>query len=298
MSLDMSDDFCKMIRTGKPNHRTIRLPPDYISKLSKAELLDFLNNNEKEIIDGVIDTLNRCGIEIKINKNKNEVIFESPGYYTLTHNVKTGKHTKTYPVGFGSSKPRFLGGKQNTDRNITKKNRKNLKHFKKNIHGMVMNGGDINIGYIIIKICDALANIYVGVLGITLSPLFLIVWASVKIYDFFNKNPSTVVVTNTDDVNDVNPRAIPQADLGYVHDNAIYAEAEGFTDEVPEGIAKVVPEGFTDEVPEGFTDEVPEGITNLVNVPSASPFNTRMSFGGRKSRRIMTRKQKRRRTKK
>ena len=141
-----------------------------------------------------------------------------------------------------------------------------------------MNGGDINIGYIIIKICDALADIYVGVLGIALSPLFLIVWASVKIYDFFNKNPSTVVVTNINDETDTDPRAIPQADLGYVHDNAIYAEAEGFTDEVPEGIANI--------------------FTNLVNGPSASPFNTRMSFGGRKSRRIMTRKQKRRRTKK
>jgi hypothetical protein len=220
MSLDTSDDICKIIRTGNPNGRPIRLP-DGIAKLSEAELLNYLNDNKKEIIDGVIDTLKKCGIIIKINKNKNELIFESPGYYTSTYNVKTGKIIKTNPFGFGSSKPRFSGGKK-----ITKKNRKNLKHFKKNIHGMVMNGGDLLTGLI-----KCLAYSCVVVVGFIISiPYFAIKWTYEGIYNLINGNPNTVVVTNTD---------VPIADLGDVHDNAIYAEAKD--NGVPEVIAQVVP---------------------------------------------------------
>ena len=131
------EKLCRILKTGKPTTK-ISLPDD-LKELSEAELLEFLNKNEKKIIDGVIDTFSKCGIKITANDNK--LTIESPGYYTVTYNVKTMKMTKTHPTGFGSSKPRFTGGTKFTRRNITKKNRKSLKHLKKNIHGMVRNGG-------------------------------------------------------------------------------------------------------------------------------------------------------------
>jgi hypothetical protein len=57
----------------------------------------------------------------------------------------------------------------------------------------------------------------------------------------------------------------------------------------------------TNEVPEGATTTTTattNTATNTATIIEASPFNTRMNYGGRKSRRTKTRKQKSRRTKK
>jgi hypothetical protein len=203
MSSDKSAELCRILKTGKQGNMKISLPDD-LAKLSEDELLKFLNENEKEIIDGVIDTFSKCGIKITANDNK--VIFLSPGYYTITYNVKTMKMTKTHPIGFGSSSKRFTGG------NITKKNRKSLKYLKTNIRGMVMNGGEEFVDPIsfllngVIKlICYSVIGVVaVGAAGIVigLSPIVLTTWACKKIYERFNGNPTTVVATNTDYVTD------------------------------------------------------------------------------------------------
>ena len=206
MSSDKSAELCRILKTGNPTTK-ISLPDD-LKKLSEAELLEFLNKNEKEIIDGVIDTFSKCGIKITANDNK--VIIESPGHYTVTYNVKTMKMTKTHPIGFGSSKPRFTGGTN------TKKNRKSIKHLKKSIRGMVRKGGErfvdpasFLLNSVIELICYSVigvvavgaAGIAIGAAGIAIG-LSPIVWACKKIYERFNGNPTTVVATNTDYDND------------------------------------------------------------------------------------------------
>jgi hypothetical protein len=204
-----SEELCRILKTGKPNNTIFSLP-DELKKLSEAELLEFLNENEKEIIDGVIDTFSKCGIKITANDNK--VIFESPGYYTTTFNVETGEQTKadaeaeaipkakakiqTIPKpGFGSSSKRFptnklrvAGGTKFTGRNITKKNRANITHLKKKIRGMVMNGGS---GIVI----ECFYYLCVSICLVVYSPFYIIGWTYKAIYKHFNNYAVTPIYT-------------------------------------------------------------------------------------------------------
>ena len=235
MSLDNPEELCRILKTGKQDSQNYELS-DELKKLSEAELLEFLKNNEKEIINGVIDTFSKCGIKITANNNK--VIIKSPGYYTVTNDVETGEQTKaeaeaeaeteaeaepeaeaetqTIPEakpkpktkpGFGSSAPRFPttksrvpGGTKFTGRNITKKNRANLTHLKKNIRGMVMNGGKGR--NFIEDICIALVVVPLRLPSIT---IMCIKYVCRKIYNHFNDNSSKVVPTNYDDNARVEP---------------------------------------------------------------------------------------------
>jgi hypothetical protein len=322
MSSDKSAELCRILKTGKPNNTIFSLPDD-LAKLSEAELLEFLNKNEKEIIDGVIDTFSKCGIKITANDNK--VIIVSPGYYTTTFSVETMKMTKTHPIGFGSSSKRFTGGKKFTGINITKKNRKSLKYLKKNIRGMVMNGGEKfedPISGLIKLICYSVIGVAaVGAAGIVigLSPIVLTTWACKKIYERFNRNPTTVVATNTDydtdnetvaseesdngDGNGQEPNNTPTAPTDE-HEANMEAEKERILDEMREERQKKLSSMSAEEEAKK-EEKIQERLRELINkrkelmTKKTSPFDAFHDGtpGGKKSR-SKTHKQKRRKTKK